>query len=450
MESSILKFEKILYEPSEVKLNWQQISQDLKQIEEVSLLKSKFYLSTDIGLEFFYQSIFDETGAVQIKSKDFQKYSSKFGDYFRYSWKGVNIRTVKNSNHVFLRGPIYYLNYMDLDSQITLIKITEELNEVENLINEFLTADSNSFDLNDFLLLLGLLDNRKQLALQLLFVLNQFTRITTEPLINRNQYIKFINYCQSTVDDFYLTLITRSIGDYLCSFKSSQLTNIVDILIGFSLKNKDLIERNKNKFYRKFREASHPYHNALLAKYWSQENSINNYFDYILGIEYGGIELPFVLNAFSRHYTGKIYEIGFLKYSSYSQKTDSDLKSKSSFAFEEPKIENKRILLLDDNILTGRTLKLAINDINELKAKSLYLGFIGFSGEKRFHQMIMPEHGCINPQLLLQGSAIVTESPYTRIYNSRSYTNSNGVFNKVENKVTKYLSKNAPNIQFKF
>ena len=80
------------------------------------------------------------------------------------------------------------------------------------------------------------------------------------------------------------------------------------------------------------------------------------------------------------------------------------------------------VLILDDNILTGRTLKKIVNVLQNRSINRIYFGCVTYSGMKRYPQMIMERHGVINPDVL-RWSCVVDESPYTKITSSHSYKN---------------------------
>jgi hypothetical protein len=53
--------------------------------------------------------------------------------------------------------------------------------------------------------------------------------------------------------------------------------------------------------------------------------------------------------------------------------------------------------------------------------------------------MLMDGHGVLNPEVLLY-SCVVGESQYTKITNSQSYKNRNGVFDKVKSQLQRRMS----------
>lgn len=439
-------FEKITLSPEEVKTNWHVISAKLDLVKNKTLIRQTGKITDNIFLEFFTQTIFDSTGAIKIKMNELDKNTSPLRDYFYVDWNGVNVRMTEFNSHYLLRGNMYYLSYMNIGLDLLMVKIFEELEEIEKILSQI--DDTGSISLIDFVLILALLDNRKNHMFEILFALNQLKRITKLSLIDENNYSTFMESVQACVDDFYLALFS---GNCKLSQRGTitSFYYVFDKLLSVLIANKELANK-KNQIFRRYREANHPYQNALLAKKVVEKWLKYEYFDAIIGIEYGGIELPFVVNTLAKLYRIKQFPIFLTKYSHYSQKNDTS--SVLSFYGNETKelnkLGNKSVLIVDDNVLTGKTIQAVVLDLKKIGVENVFLGFIGYSGKKRYFQMVMPKHGCINPDILLFSSLIVTESPYTRIYNSSSYKNKNGVFNKIETKIINNLKSNYPLIEF--
>ena len=91
-----------------------------------------------------------------------------------------------------------------------------------------------------------------------------------------------------------------------------------------------------------------------------------NEYDTIIGILDGGIELPFLI----KYVQDNNPNISYLKHSGYSEGHHSkvlEIDEKSSILelFElKEKLENKKILIIDDSIATGRTFKNIVNTIS--------------------------------------------------------------------------------------
>lgn len=169
---------------------------------------------------------------------------------------------------------------------------------------------------------------------------------------------------------------------------------------------------------RTYKEADNPLENlrfrdTLIAKLKATP------IDTIIGIRFGGSELPHLVKKYIPG--ADVVKVRASNYSEVSQDVSIDGLRKDA----------ENILILDDNILTGRTLQSLIAALKRTSVKRAYFGCVSYSAMKRYPQMIMPDHGVVNMDVL-RWSCVVAESQYTRISNSRSYKNSNGVFDKVK------------------
>lgn len=170
--------------------------------------------------------------------------------------------------------------------------------------------------------------------------------------------------------------------------------------------------------WRTYKEADHPYQNLMFREKILQMRNGQG-FDTIIGLRFGGSELPFIIQ---RYFPNS--KLLLCKISNYSD-------GQTDIQICKDLVEKKSILILDDNILTGRTLNKIIYELNTHNPKGIFFGCISYSDNKRYHQMLMKGHGVINPSVLLY-SCLLQESPYTRITNNKSYKNANGVFDKIK------------------
>lgn len=177
---------------------------------------------------------------------------------------------------------------------------------------------------------------------------------------------------------------------------------------------------------RSYKEADHPLYNLKFRdQLVSQLNGES--VDAIIGIRFGGSELPHIVRKYLPAAT-----IVKVRVSNYSGSTDEVVLPSSIGA-------HSKVLILDDNILTGRTLQLVIASLKKRKVGQAYFGCVTYSGMKRYPQMIMKDHGVVNTDVL-RWSCVVGESQYTRIRNSRSYKNDNGVFDKVKSTLQRRMN----------
>lgn len=148
----------------------------------------------------------------------------------------------------------------------------------------------------------------------------------------------------------------------------------------------------------------------------------------MIGMRFGGAELPHLLSKYLPDV--RIHKV---RVSNYSQIGENSLKLPKSLHSGES------VLLLDDNILTGRTLQVVVSMMKKANFREVYFGCVTYSGMKRYPQMIMDNHGMVNMDVL-KWSCVVGESQYTRINNSQSYKNNNGVFDKIKSSLQRRVN----------
>jgi phosphoribosylpyrophosphate synthetase len=177
---------------------------------------------------------------------------------------------------------------------------------------------------------------------------------------------------------------------------------------------------------RTYKEADHPYQNLVFRETLLNRLGLAT-IDTVVGIRFGGTELPHLVER--QLGAADVKKVRISKYSG----------DQSQIGLTDKDCRNKSILILDDNVLSGRTLDQLVTFIKQKGALRAYFGCVTYSSMKRYHQMIMEGHGVVNPEVLLN-SCVVGESQYTKITNSRSYKNSNGVFDKVKDGLQKRMS----------
>lgn len=133
-------------------------------------------------------------------------------------------------------------------------------------------------------------------------------------------------------------------------------------------------------------------------------------------------------------------EVFLVKISTYTNLT-TEIELKGSI------ISGRQILILDDNILTGRTLDRLITEIKKNCPRNIFFACVAYSNMKRYSQMIMDNHGLVNTHLL-DNCCVVNQSSFTRINSTKSYKNKNGVFDKTKKEIQETLN-NYQDFSFK-
>jgi hypoxanthine phosphoribosyltransferase len=189
-----------------------------------------------------------------------------------------------------------------------------------------------------------------------------------------------------------------------------------------------------------------------------------------IGLMYGGIELPIIAGAISDGLDTPL-EWGFGQVSLYgniaerkrafSQLPDEYYSSlerraadvRKSLCLEGGPLQpGQRVLILDDNCTTGRTLQLARDTLSLEGADVIGSIMVRYPSTNRYQQMLFPNHGCPDPDILLSFvRGLVSASPYTRLLREVSptegaeekYLDVTGQFNKARARISRYLKKNG-------
>ena len=108
--------------------------------------------------------------------------------------------------------------------------------------------------------------------------------------------------------------------------------------------------------------------------------------------------------------------------------------------------KNKKYILVDDNLLTGKTMQLALTTLYDIGIEVDKIVVVRYPGVNRISQMFMNNHGAIDYRLFfdfIQG--LYFPSPYSwRDPNSLNpYEDSLGIFDLNRRKIIECLAKNG-------
>jgi hypothetical protein len=198
---------------------------------------------------------------------------------------------------------------------------------------------------------------------------------------------------------------------------------------------------------RRWREADHPGENLLVASL-AAETSHDDTNVHAVGIGWGGIELPLVFD----------YIAGVLLKES-AQKRLIHVAQWSHYRGPEDKVEwyhfplhtsdalnlgGARALLMDDNTLTGVTLEHLRDELLLLGARDVRMFVTRYSGERRFAQMQMKDHGAVDPEVLRDRiGGYLGETPFARSWSREEYRNPIGVFSLSRRRILECIHNNS-------
>ncbi|MEI3252105.1 MAG: hypothetical protein V8R79_04835 [Candidatus Gastranaerophilaceae bacterium] len=164
---------------------------------------------------------------------------------------------------------------------------------------------------------------------------------------------------------------------------------------------------------------------------------------------YGGIELPVIYKVINHN----IEDILLFKFSKnisgYKNKQLVDLRKFNINNYDGitriGNIKSSNIVLLDDNILTGKTMQLAINSFYDDGLNVENINVVRYPDVNRINQMFMKNHGAVDYNLFFEYvTGLCFQSPYSWVdfQENETYLDSLGIFDLNREKIINCLIKN--------
>lgn len=316
-----------------------------------------------------------------------------------------------------------------------------------------LNIDYNYSDVTSKKLMLGLLDNIRNIVLMLI------NHIVISKYNNYNILINMNSSEDININNLYKNLyLTDYIMSKLCFDKNFKInTNNIKKITSYvcNIMNKELLnftltflDYNYSKEYRAYREIDNFAENYITMVIDIDRKKNKRDFG-ICGMCYGGLELPIIYKIINP----VINDILIFKFnkdiSGYKNKQLVDLRKFDINKFGGIKkignIENSSVVLLDDNVLTGKTMQLAINSLYDININVLNINVVRYPDVNRINQMFMKNHGAVDYNLFFEYiTGLCFRSPYSwvDIQECESYLDSLGVFDLNREKIIECLIKN--------
>lgn len=371
-----------------------------------------------------------------------------------------------DNENILLRGSgIYYyflsqrIHDENTREDITTKEMTYEwLNNNMNFFSKSLIAINNTSDINDLnnvKMILGLIDNIRNFLLILLnqqIVNNQIEKnimVNLETLAKDSLMYKLYNSLISTEN-----LMKNISFNEKYKINSNEIENLIKntILITneFRLKFIEQPEKeNYSKDFRAYREIDNFAENFITCCLTLQKDSnISN--KGICGLCYGGLELPIIMKSID----DRINDVSILKFNKnvtgYAKKQSLELRFFDIFKTGGIELfgidKHKEYIILDDNLLTGKTMQLAINTFYDIGIDVYKIVAVRYPGVNRISQMFMPNHGAVDYRHFFNFiEGLYFSSPYSwrDPYSTNRYEDSLGVFDLNRRKILECLAKNG-------
>ncbi len=437
--------------------------------------------SIESAVQSSFSTVLDpKSGGVVFDDREWASLpDSKFKDYFdadvvesdRVGKPGaadhpLKLRRLATDSRQLLRGPAYYIGLAFKPGPGQLVRLCQELDSEMALLEESVILDAkNSRQFVMWKAQLAFLDSMRNHAL--LFHTALFTAASVQSSLQM-YWRKLVQahepFVSAVVGLYYafLTLDTDSVPALLQDWRLSSAgyftaRNAASILFEF-LKKANIEE---DKVVRKWREADHP--GQILATMKMINTEISGFprrsgRTVGVGLMDGAVELPFVLRYVRSRYSNATTTVAHLGgVSFYRRGSPSPVMQQFSKEILEAAIGNAErleevmspgdsVVLLDDNVMSGRTIELARDRFTAYGVHVPLIGCVRFPGEGRIPQMMMKGHGGIDPLCLGRDvKGLVAQSPYARIFSASSgdYRDITGNFDLARARIQRYLRKNG-------
>lgn len=413
--------------PSEIiKKCWGIYSQKYKEIEDGLINTS----DTTSNLKEYVHT----TGAFQLTIASLQNLKSDDLTNYFVSEKTSKL-AIRMKTKIVFRGLDYFVGLYKVSNQEKLQTIFQRLEEMLKILAD-VKPDSNK------ILYLALTDYIRNYLMILLYVIHQTVREIGNVNIIEKDYVHLTHLIKEIEEKFTLALLASK-NEPLEDI--GQFTPSLHAIEAFLIESLPFVEKNKKlsvDLVRRIRECNHPIKILNFAKAIAE--SLLPRGTVLIGLEYGGIELPFVINAYRKILGKSEFEVQIANLSSYStgskRYVDYIEDALSPFSGSKELSFYKVALILDDSITTGRTVEYLVKLLPK-NIEEVYLSVVSFTNTNRYHHLTRYGHGGINPFVLRSGR-ILYKSNYTQTYTRESYTNRRGVFDKEKNKIMLMLKEN--------
>lgn len=423
-----------------------------------NIVNQKF--GTFTGINDLFDS---ESGSIKIPMHEWIiiDHENPLFKLWNISNNGKLMYSLRDNHNYLLRGSktYYYLlanrksenkeDYTSFEDVIEWYKNNLDfLHFATNALNDSYKFD----DVISQKLTLGVLDNIRNILLVLINhnINSQF--FTDNILINLNS--KENSYINNLFEGLYF-------NDYLMAkmcFTNESITNEqISLLINsaFELLKTDYskfrekaIDKDYSKEFRAYREIDNFAENFIAIKLNSVKN-VSEISTGVVGMCYGGLELPIIYKVINP----QIDDVLLLKFnkaaSGYANKQLVDLRKFNINNYgglqQVGEIKSDKVILLDDNILTGKTIQLAINSLYDEKIHVQNVNIVRYPSVNRVDQMFMENHGAVDYKLFFDYiTGLCFPSPYSwRDENNLDpYLDSLGVFDLNRKKIVECLIKN--------
>lgn len=436
-----------------------------KHLQHINNIRMKAYdeiVNTIFNDYDGVNSLFDNTGSVKFRMCDWELIPT--GNVLKEFWnKNLNNSyhyILKDEDSVLLRGSQTYYYIMahrdkDIANHELIINWLENYNKFFSEAHIAIEETAELDDTNNKKMILGILDNARN---YLLIMLNEHIKnmhSQTSTLLN-------LEKLSSTSKEYYMYSDLIDVEKLMSEISfntdyridSKEISDILNKMIRLSkMCNLDFLKSSLqkddySKDFRVYREIDSFAENYITVKSCNQERTNENLA--FCGIAYGGIELPILQKSLNKN----IEDVLVLQFSDYA----SNYKKKQSIELRYFDIEknggividgidkNKDCILMDDNLMTGKSIQIALNIMKDIGINVSGIDIVRYPGTNRVNHMFLKNHGAVNLSLFheyINGLCFPCPYSYKDPHSKSDYNDSLGVFDLNRKKIVECIVKNG-------
>lgn len=452
------------------KYNLAKAESNIVSVRQSLLKKYNNLISSNFNNCNGIDDLFDkESGSIIIPMYEMELLqNSPLKDFWISSENGSLIYSLRDNNNYLLRGSKTYYYFISNRISINRKDITSKEDVIswyknnEKFLNDSINVILSTENLNNQInkkLLLGVLDNCRNILLVLInhyLVSNYFDKnilfdISLEGENRNNKLYNTIMEIERLMSGIcfesqYIVDKEKTI-EIINNTRKVLLNNMTQ-----ELEKDD--EKDYSKNYRAYREIDNFAENYIAVSLY-KEKCDNNRFANACGLSYGGIELPILAKIVDQNRIEKLLILKFNKeVSGYKNKQLLDLRKFNIKNFNglinSEFFENSNVDLFDDNILTGKTLQIAINALYDCNINVNNICIVRYPSINRIDQMFLDNPSAVDYNLFFNYIyGLCFSSPYSWKDNNwknekgeTDYTDSLGVFDLNRKKIVECLIKN--------
>lgn len=414
--------------------------------------------------------LFDkESGSVIIPMYEMELLQNSFLKDFWLSTENEKLMySLRDNNNYLLRGSKTYYYFISNRISVNGKDITSKEDVIswyknyEKFLNNSIYAILSTENLNNQInkkLLLGILDNCRN---ALLILINHYL---VSNYFDKNILLDISLEGENHSNKLYTTImkIDRLMSricfenKYIVDKENSVeiINNTREVLLNNMTQELEKTnEKDYSKNYRAYREIDNFAENYIAVSLY-KEKCDNTKYTNACGLSYGGIELPILAKIVDQNRIERMLLLKFNKeVSGYKNKQLLDLRKFNIKDFRglinSEIFENSNVDLFDDNVLTGKTLQIAINSLYDCNINVNNVCIVRYPSINRIDQMFLDNSSAVDYNLFFNYIyGLCFSSPYSWKDNNwknekgeTDYTDSLGVFDLNRKKIVECLIKN--------